>query len=57
MLKERLDHDDRINLQAVIVTGYSFRVIAKILNTSYSTICRINATTIFKNKSQGDETC
>ena len=42
MSNKRLDHDDRINLQAVIVKGYSFRVIAKILNKSYSIICRTN---------------
>ena len=42
MLKERLDHDDRINLQAVIVKGYSFRAIAKILIKYYSIICRTN---------------
>ena len=40
MSKKRLDHDDRINLQAGIAKGYSLRMIAKILNKSRSTIYR-----------------
>lgn len=40
MSKTRLDHDDRINLQAGISKGYSLRIISKILNKSRSTIYR-----------------
>lgn len=40
MSKTRLDHDDRINLQAGIAKGYSLRIISKILNKSRSTIYR-----------------
>ena len=39
-VKERLDHNDRINLQAGIAKGYSLRKIAEILGKSRSTICR-----------------
>ena len=42
MSKKRLDHDDRINLQAGIAKGYSLRKIAEILGKSRSTIYRIN---------------
>ena len=37
MSNKRLDHDDRINLQAGIAKGYSLRIISKILNKSRST--------------------
>ena len=40
MSKTRLDHDDRINLQAGIAKGYSLSMISKILNKSRSTIYR-----------------
>lgn len=40
MSKKRLDHDDRINLQAGIAKGYLLRKIAEILGTSRSTIYR-----------------
>ena len=40
MSKKRLDHDDRINLQAGIAKGYSLRKIAEILGKSRSTIYR-----------------
>ena len=40
MSNKRLDHDDRINLQAGIAKGYSLRTISKILNKSRSTIYR-----------------
>ena len=40
MSKKRLDHNDRINLQAGIAKGYSLKEIAKILNKSRSTIYR-----------------
>lgn len=38
MFKARLDHDDRINLQAGIEKGYSLSKIANILKKSRSTI-------------------
>ena len=40
MSKKRLNHDDRINLQAGIAKGYSLKRIAEILGKSRSTIYR-----------------
>ena len=40
MSRKRLDHDDRINLQAGIAKGYSLKKIAEILGKSRSTIYR-----------------
>ena len=40
MIKERLDQNDRINLQAGIAKGYSLKFIAEQLKKSRSTIYR-----------------
>lgn len=40
MKKARLNHDDRINIQACIAKGYSLKETARILNRSRSTIYR-----------------
>ena len=40
MSKKRLDHDDRINLQAGIAKGLSLRDVASMLKKSRSTIYR-----------------
>ena len=40
MIKARLDHDDRINLQAGIAKGYSLAFISNILHKNRSTIYR-----------------
>ncbi|MDD7316591.1 MAG: hypothetical protein PUG55_04075 [Bacillales bacterium] len=42
MSKKRLDHNDRINLQAGIAKEYFLRMITKILYKSCSTINRTN---------------
>ena len=41
MPKKRLDHDDRINLQAGIAKGYSLKKIVEISDRSLPTIYRV----------------
>ena len=41
MPKKRLDHDDRINLQAGIAKGYSLKKIVEISGRSLPTIYRV----------------